>query len=758
MRSCSRIALLALVSLVCFAAFAAVVPQPGRFDHLVVHDPSALLGTAGETPDQIQGFDAGRAGWTAFRQAHGSAWRVWVDRRSGSPLLATGPGINWFATGQPVTTAQLEDAARRFVTSNERLLGVVSGELAWNPQGSGATDLDHHVLVFDRVVAGVPVEGEQFVLYVTRGSLTSFGATRWGSIPTVPQPALDASAAWDALRAYMALGPQDSAELVEYGQLVLLPVPPGGGGAGATLRYEGPAGGGVTHLLAWRFAVRVDGEAGTWIGKVDAQTGRVIAFFDGDLYDVKGGVYPMSNDQNCGEFGCELAGYPMPYVSVSIAKKQVRTDDMGTFTCGKGAKNSTVRLTGPYVTVSDICGTATVSGNCSNDLDFGASAGTDCTVPAGQSAGDTHAGRSSYYHLNRVKEKARYWLPSNAWVDQLLTDKVNINSTCNAYWNGSVNFYKSGGGCRNTGEIAGVVVHEWGHGMDQNDGGGSDNPSEAYADVVSILQDRRSCVGRGFFASGTCSGYGDSCLNCTGIRDMDWDQRVRHTPATPANFTMVNCGGGGGPCGREVHCESYVPSEAIFDLAFRDLPAAGLDANSAWQLAEKLFYKSRQGSGGSALNCALPSSDGCNVSSWFNKLRNADDDDGNLANGTPHAGAIFAAFGRHAIACGLATDPSNQSTSTCPALAAPVLSATPGAGQVTLSWVAVPGADNYLVLRNDTDCATTSNVIATVPARDTSYVDAGLPAGFGVYYRVQAQGANVACDGPVSACVPSAAQ
>uniref|UniRef100_UPI00325FA66F hypothetical protein n=1 Tax=Sphingomonas sp. TaxID=28214 RepID=UPI00325FA66F len=77
---------------------------------------------------------------------------------------------------------------------------------------------------------------------------------------------------------------------------------------------------------------------------------------------------------------------------------------------------------------------------------------------------------------------------------------VNINQTCNAVWNGSaVNFYKSGGGCNNTGEIAGVFLHEWGHGLDQNDGGGFDNPSEAYADVTSIMgpvTKRAVCVRR----------------------------------------------------------------------------------------------------------------------------------------------------------------------------------------------------------------------------------------------------------------------
>jgi hypothetical protein len=38
---------------------------------------------------------------------------------------------------------------------------------------------------------------------------------------------------------------------------------------------------------------------------------------------------------------------------------------------------------------------------------------------------------------------------------------MNIKNTCNAYYNGNVNFYRSGNGCGNTGEIAAIFDHEW---------------------------------------------------------------------------------------------------------------------------------------------------------------------------------------------------------------------------------------------------------------------------------------------------------
>ena len=403
-RSCAI--LWAVFALLFSGSLAAVIQQAsGRFDPLVIQDPSSRLGIVAEDPTRTTGLDALGAGWNAFRQSHGADWRIWLDRRSGSPTLVEGPGIRWFAPGSQVGPIELETAARQFVAANEPLFGVKGSELVWDPQGSGAVDLDHWVLVFDRVVAGVPVEGEQFLLRVTWNNMVSFGATRWG-IASVPQAVYDSAAALQLLRAYMGLRPEESYELVEDGHRVMIPSAPSGD---ASPRYTGPAGLGIDHRLAWRFALRVTGEPGTWVGKVDAVSGKVIAFYDADLYGVKGGVYPLSNDQNCADLGCEQAGFPMPTTNVTLAKKLVTTDDMGQFTCGKGPKNSSVKLSGPYVSVSDLCGTAQESGNCSNDLDFGASTGTDCTVPSGEGVGDTHAGRTSYYVLDRLKEKARYW-------------------------------------------------------------------------------------------------------------------------------------------------------------------------------------------------------------------------------------------------------------------------------------------------------------------------------------------------------------
>jgi hypothetical protein len=734
------------------AVFALKVPEPsGRFDALVIEDPVGPLDVATTPLSALPANDNARVGWERFRTTHGPEWRVHLDRRSGAPLLVEGKGIPW-AVAEGATVESIAASLRTFIAANRGLLKAENAEMVLDTDGSGAVTPEVTEIAFKRVVAGVPVAGERYLFTIGYGKLMSFGTQRWSRIDADPTPDFDGAGAIDRLSAYMGLTPADAVEIVVPPTLEFIPLraaggPPSGHGHGP---FAGALGTGYSSALVWRVALRVAGDFGTWLALVDAHSGAIRSFTDDNKYaQAKGGIFPVSSDLSCPD-GCEQPNYPMPFADIVSGTSQTAST-MGVFNCN--GSTATTTLSGQYVKVNDNCGAISQSISCNADLDLQMSAGTDCAVPAGSSAGNTHAARSSFYHLNRIAEHARVWLPTRTWLTQQLPDNVNINQTCNAGWSGSsVNFFKSGGGCNNTGELAGVFLHEWGHGLDQNDGGGFDNPSEAYGDVTAIMATHQSCLGRGFYQFGNCGGYGDTCLTCDGIRDLDWAQHASNTPATPANFVQTRCPGGGGPCGREVHCEGYVGAEALWDLAVRDLPAMGLDQATAWYIADKLWYQSRLNSGGNAYNCVLPSSDGCSAGSWFQKLRTADDNDGNLANGTPHAAAIFAAFDRHKIACGLAGDASNQNATTCPVLTAPTLSTTAGSGSVQLSWTTVPGALFYKISRNDLGCDTSSTRLPSVISTG-SFTDLGpLPNGFTVYYNVQAFVSNSHCDGPLSNC------
>ena len=134
-----------------------------------------------------------------------------------------------------------------------------------------------------------------------------------------------------------------------------------------------------------------------------------------------------------------------------------------------------------------------------------------------------------------------------------------------------MNFYRESGGCANTGQLAGVFDHEWGHGMDDNDVNGSIPSSsqgggEGMADIYAGLRLNQSCIGRGLFlGGGVCGGYGDPCTpasGCTGVRTIDFAER---TSGVPHTLTWVRSN-----CGTTVHCLGAAYSEAVWDILKRD--------------------------------------------------------------------------------------------------------------------------------------------------------------------------------------------
>ena len=80
--------------------------------------------------------------------------------------------------------------------------------------------------------------------------------------------------------------------------------------------------------------------------------------------------------------------------------------------------------------------------------------------------GELDAELSTYAHAGIVKSYAKRFAHSLAYLDKQLRATVNIDDACNAYSDGTtINFYRAGQGCENTGRIADVVYHEFGHSL-----------------------------------------------------------------------------------------------------------------------------------------------------------------------------------------------------------------------------------------------------------------------------------------------------
>ncbi|MES1245137.1 MAG: endopeptidase [Acidobacteriota bacterium] len=706
--------------------------------------------------------------------------RGYIDPRSGAAtsLIGSFPLIPGRGVGNHIKLAILSarlgrdiekvdartvaDVVRAFIRDHAGLLGIDQTQLGDLRASEVSSELWQ--VSIPQSYKGIPVRYGRLAASINNGNLVIIGTETWGDVRGLSHvPKITGAQALAAGFKY-AGGASAMDEMVRQPTLEIIPA-----------AADGPVGAGYKHRLTWTFEFRRQPDDAVWEAIVDAQSGEVLAFQDVNHYVAKkitGGAYPVTSTEICptpGTCGILQAGSPMPFADTGLASPNNFTNSAGLFDWTSGTVTTT--LTGRYVDIVDTCG-AVSNSSTTGDVSLGGTNGQhDCTTGGG-GAGNTSASRTAFYEVNKLAEMARGWLPTNTWLQSRLTTNVNINNTCNAFWNGStVNFYRSGGGCRNTGEIAGVFDHEWGHGLDDNDAAGVlSNSSEGYADIAAIYRLQSSCLGHGFFwtsnkgCGNTADGTGfnqneaqqgaSHCdLDCSGVRDADWDRHADHTPDTPLGFVCTSCLTGSGPCGRQVHCAAAPARQAAWDLVARDLRGApfNYDSQTAFVIGNRLFY---QGSGniGSWHSCTCGSSaSGCGSTNGYMQWLTADDDNGNLNDGTPHMTAIFAAFNRHGIAC--ATPTAVNSGCSAGPTGTSTLSATAGSNQAALSWTTVSGATRYWVFRSEGHAGCNFGKTKIGEVTGTTFTDTQVANGRNYYYNVVAAGASNACTGPVSNCL-----
>jgi len=749
-------------------ALAAVEAPGGEWSEpnpLVVWAEGMGVGPTLEMHFAAVGARPGLRGWDRFVRRNGPRWDLMLDLRSGRPNLVQGQGVPWHpGPGNDLSWKDvarfggdeadgprldlLEARALAFLKKHRDLMRVDLGDLVLDPERSGFPGRlgGFGTVEFLHAPGGVPVEGARVFFRVGSGNLVQFGANLVSEVRTSTEPALPVE---QALAAVLDHHGGEGPDLLEPAALLLVPYDPAGMPGEA---WTGTPGEGYGHWLVWRLALRFPGEAETWEALVDAHTGDLRRFVDLNRFGtVSGGVYPVSNAD-----AEAVLHLPYPHVE-NNGPLDGNAGGGYPYTGGTAATS----LAGTFIDTRSACGPISLSSSTDpGDLDLGAGPGTDCSTPGFGGAGNTHAARSAFFHLNAIKEIARGYLPGYTWLSRNLISRVDRSTvcgwTCNACWDGSrVNFATSIGSCSNTGELAAVMAHEFGHGLDQNVGGTSPElgTAEAFSDIVASIELHDPCIGHNFRPGIPCSMGCDS--TCTGVRDISVTPPV--SPATiavpPANCDRWHCPYWGymGPMGYEGHCESLIASGAWWDMV--QLFRASLGDGAGWARAERIWFGSvpmtasayRVASGGRCNPAAAV--DGCVANNWYPIFLALDDDDGDLANGTPNGCDIWAAFAAHGIACG-AQPPCH---SACPSLGAPALTGVPSGNMALLSWTESLGADSYQVYRNHLGCD-----FGFAPVHNqagASWDDTEVTAGNTFYYQVQAVGTNSRCASATSACV-----
>lgn len=730
---CSRLLVLILFILAATVpdAGALVTRQAFELDGKVRHPQSFR-----QSPRLIGAGDSGPAADAAadFRARRGGQWTIRFDERTGRPALISGSGIPLLpGRGNSLTAGMLglpssfdladaEPLARAFISAERDLLRPDAGELRLNPNRSGSLDGGRiHYFDYDWYVDDIPVEGARVFLRVNSGNIVQFGTdgVGRGRIPTVAL--LDADAAID--RMFTHAGGMTAEDLVvDPGHLLILPL---SDASGAAIR-----GGGVSYRLVWRVAFRRGATTPTWTADIDARSGEVLSFYDANLYArVTGGINPRTVTDSEEE---------RPFAQTNLTQDGAILDSGDDARYNYSGGRSFTALDGPYFTTSCMdCESpehalALPQGG-RGDLRLG-TGGVD-QIGNGVS---TRAERNAFFHLNLMRRLAMKWL-NLAWFSNTVTVNVNIQDTCNAYWDGSsVNFFRSGGGCNNTGEIADVMYHEWGHGLDQFTNIGDGSTGEATGDVTAMHLTHDAMVGPGFDQAGFP------------VRDLD-STRVGYQARTDnldtycvdCSVQMLNCSDG--PLGHEVHCEGEIYGQAHWDLA--QLMIAKHGFNTGWQDLERIYFTS------------LPQADTLvpNLSgSVFDAYIAADDDNGNTADGTPNCAEIYAAFNAHGIAS--SSGAGCVSSPGCTRPAEPAV--TPGAGddRVILDWTSSAGATNYTILRSD--FAATGAFLPIGTTAGTHFEDTTAHPGITYHYVVEAEngsGCRSTINTSVAATVAAAA-
>jgi hypothetical protein len=528
--------------------------------------------------------------WREFTARHGSWTALW-NERTASPHRAFGPAIP--LPGFADHPSAVESALRAFIAGRQDLFGTPTLETGRVQKIRGTWYVSFH-----QTVRGMPLLFTDWEFRVgSNGNLFSFGADAHrvteSGIPTIAR--LPAVVAREAARAGLRFDPVR--DRIEGGEtLALLPV------AGED---------GLSYRTVAEARVLTVDPPGDWRTLVDAATGEVLWRQNQIRHAISGTVTGTVHSLLPTD---PVAAQPLSNLRVNVGPTPATTGPSGTYSVAAGgAVTVSAQLLGPWCDVTRQDGFP--------DASFSAPASDPATVDIAFTSGNSHdAERDGFYHVNIVHDYIKALDPGATGVDYATPCKVNINSTCNAFFStgdGSVNFYAAGGGCPNTATMPDVVYHEYGHLVNheiyqqagQPFGMNNGALHEGLADVLAAMIQDTPDGGKGFFGPGTI------------LRTIDNTRKWPQDASGDGHITGLIIGG------------------AFWDLR----QSAGL------AVAEQLSHFAKYG---------VPddNDDGVAMSEYFVETLVADDDDANLGNGTPNATAIIAAFNAHGIGTGFFMD------------------------------------------------------------------------------------------------------
>ncbi|HWU87587.1 MAG TPA: hypothetical protein VN253_09955, partial [Kofleriaceae bacterium] len=558
-------------------------------------DADAPLVSAGRAPRSFRttAFEkgsklaaAGLSGWTA----------IW-DRDTEVPLRLWGAGQA--VVGAVADPAIAEAAARQFLAAHLGVLApgaqvadfeLISNELSRNG--------DVRSVGFAQRAGGVRVLGGAIGFAFKHDRLAMVSSTALPHVAvTMPfqriSPALAASRATAWLAADGFTVAAKAAAGLAPAERVIVPIVRPRVGDAPDIQYR----------LAEQVAVESTTGPGRWEVWIDALDGAPIARRSG-LHYATGKVLFDVPDRH------------------PLGTRSARPSILATHTVNGVATTSAIDATLTWTGTADATVAPATTGTLVRvSTAGGAPATATLTLPVGgtvtwstAAVERSDAQLTSFIHANIVKQFAKNRLnPALAWLDTQLPVTVNENGSCNAYSTGNdLHFFPADTQCQNTGRMADVVYHEFGHSLHNNSiipgvGNFDGALSEGVADTLASLITNDHGMGRGFF------------FNDDPLRDLD---PVGTEKMWPTDVTG------------EVHDDGEIIGETLWDM--RKALEAKLGAQAGFEKTLDIYYAILQRA--------------ADIPSTYAEALLADDDDGNLSNGTPNQCEINSAFGVHGLA------------------------------------------------------------------------------------------------------------
>lgn len=595
LRNFQLLALATLAFSVTRPAAAVVTPEGGQAAYDMPLPSFALTTYRSATTDA----DRSQAEAAATR-GYGGTWSVYAwNPQSRTPSEMIGSGVD--LSGALTSSESVRAEAERVVRANPDvfkadLAGLRLREVTSAPAVTDSPDgirrAGKWAAHFRQVYHGIDVVGgEVHMTFTDTGRLFALGSTYYQDISVDWTPTLSADRAKEIARNSVPFQPdRDSVEVAA--KLLVLPVP-----VSET---------GVDHHLVWEVRVHIQEPIAVWITDVDAHSGQILQRTNGvSFVDYQGNdVGQVERLSFCDGTHQET----FPYVHVAVfGVGNAFADANGYWVIPYGGFSSNTlysRLFSPYVDVQNMQGSY---------------AGVFATVFPGvpyQVTFDNSNSRADERDVFRTVQDLhdffQTFAPGFGFTNQMVTARVNINNTCNAFYNGnSINFYQAGGTCNNTGQMMDIVAHEYGHGVQEAILGGQGNEGlgEGNGDVTGFLMSMSSVIGRGFYS---CSPGGE-LRNCN------------NTLRYPGDVV-----------GQEIHDAGRVIAGFHWDAMQDQIARYGSWGrySTAWDWHW-----------GRALQ--LPMTQPAQVLATFI----ANDDDGNLINGTPQFNSYCLGATNHGFAC-----------------------------------------------------------------------------------------------------------